>query len=129
VELRGGKHASFDNGDDVSGGEGDDILFGQGGDDTLRGDAGNDWLVGGEGKDQLDGGPGWDRLKYGSDSSNGLQHAIAARMIDWTGSFRNYGLTYAPFGGLTLAKGGGQPNLASFEFLSYEHPRRCNDGG
>jgi Ca2+-binding RTX toxin-like protein len=129
VELTGGMHAQFDNGDDVSGGEGDDILFGQAGDDTLRGDAGNDWLVGGEGTDQLDGGPGSDRLRYGSDSSSGLQDAIAARMIDWTGSFRNYGLTYAPFGGLTLAKGGGHPNLASFEFLSYERPRHGHDEG
>jgi Ca2+-binding RTX toxin-like protein len=122
-----GEYARFDNGDDISGGEGDDILFGQGGNDTLRGDAGNDWLVGGEGKDHLDGGPGQDRLKYGSDSSSGLQSAIAARVIDWTDSFRNYGLTYAPFGGLTLANGGGQPNLASFEFLSCERPRHGRD--
>ena len=44
-------------------------------------------------------------------------------MIDWTGSFGTYGLTYAPFGGLTLAKGGGHPNFASFQLLSYERPR------
>jgi len=30
--------------------------------------------------------------------------------------------------GLTLAKGGGQPNFASFEFLSYERPRHGHDG-
>ncbi|MGH8667613.1 MAG: hypothetical protein ACREUH_00155 [Burkholderiales bacterium] len=49
-------------------------------------------------------------------------------MVDWNGSFGNYGLTRAPFEGLTLAKGGGQPNLASFEFLSYERPRHGHHG-
>ncbi len=115
--------AHFDNGDDISGGEGDDILFGQDGDDKLRGDAGNDWLVGGDGNDWLDGGSGKDRQDSGSDGSSDLQRAIGARMIDWNGSFGTYGLTYAPFGGLTLAKGGGHSNLASFQLLSYERPR------
>ena len=115
--------AHFDNGDDISGGEGDDILFGQDGDDKLRGDAGNDWLVGGDGKDWLDGGSGKDRLESGNDGSSDLQRAIGKRMIDWTGSFSTYGLTYAPFGGLTLAKGGGHSNFASFQLLSYERPR------
>ena len=115
--------AHFDNGDDISGGEGDDILFGQDGDDKLRGDAGNDWLVGGDGKDCLDGGSGKDRLESGNDGSSDLQRAIGKRMIDWTGSFSTYGLTYAPFGGLTLAKGGGHPNFASFQLLSYERPQ------
>jgi hypothetical protein len=45
-------------------------------------------------------------------------------MIDWAGSFGTYGLNYSPFGGLTLAKSGGHSNFASFEFLSYERPRR-----
>jgi Ca2+-binding RTX toxin-like protein len=117
----------FDNGDDVSGGEGDDIIFGQAGDDALRGDAGDDWLVGGEGKDALDGGPGEDRLKYGSDSSSGLERAVAARMIDWSGSFGKYGLTYAPFGGLGLANGGGHSNYSSFKLLSFERSRHGYD--
>jgi Ca2+-binding RTX toxin-like protein len=113
-----GGRGGLDNGDHISGGEGDDILFGQGGDDTLCGDAGSDWLVGGDGKDRLDGGPGKDKLQGGSDSSSGLRSAIASRTIDWSDSFGNYGLTYAPFGGLTLAKGGGQQNLSSFAFVS-----------
>jgi Ca2+-binding RTX toxin-like protein len=117
-----GEPVRFDSGDDISGGEGDDILFGQGGNDTLRGDAGSDWLVGGDGKDSLDGGPGKDKLKSGSDSSSGLREAVASRTVDWDDSFKHYGLTYAPFGGLTLAKGGGQSNLASFAFLSYDRP-------
>jgi Ca2+-binding RTX toxin-like protein len=116
-----GKHVRFDNGDDISGGEGDDILFGQDGDDTLRGDAGNDRLVGGDGKDKLDGGKGWDRTDSGSASSSDRK-AVEERMVDWEDSFRNYGLTYAPFGGLTLDKGG-HPNLEGFEFLSYDRPK------
>ena len=122
-----GEHVRFDNGDDISGGDGDDILFGQDGNDTLRGDAGNDRLVGGEGMDKLDGGPGKDKLKYGSDHSNGLQRAVASRMIDWDDSFGNYGLPFAPFGGLTLGKGHGQPSIASFEFLAYDRPRHDDD--
>ena len=110
----------FDNGDDISGGDGDDIAFGQDGDDTLSGDAGNDWLVGGEGKDELDGGTGWDKLKYDSDESNGLQSAVASRMINWNDSFKNYGLPIAPFGGLTLGKGHGGSNFANFDFLSHD---------
>lgn len=117
-----GEHVHFDNGDDISGGEGDDILFGQDGDDTLRGDAGDDWLIGGGGKDKLDGGKGKDETKSGSDYSSKLQKAVAERMVDWEDSFRSYGLAYAPFAGLTLAKGG-QSNFVSFDFLSYDRPK------
>jgi len=122
-----GQHVDFDDGDEISGGDGDDIVFGQDGDDTLSGDAGSDWLVGGEGKDELDGGSGMDTLKSGSDSSSRLQSAVASRMIDWNDSFKNYGLTYAPFGGLTLGKGYGQQNIASFDFLSVDTGRRDGD--
>jgi Ca2+-binding RTX toxin-like protein len=118
--------AEFDNGDVISGGDGDDIVFGQGGDDTLRGDAGNDWLVGGDGSDKLDGGPGWDKTTSGNESSSALRSSVAARMIDWDDSFRGYGLAYAPFGGFALASGG-QPNLASFEFLFYDRPGHRDD--
>lgn len=120
LALQGGHHhddghVHFDNGDDISGGDGEDIIFGQDGDDTLRGDAGDDWLVGGEGKDTLVGGTGNDTLKNGSDESNGLQSAVASRMlINWNDSFKDYGLPFAPFGGLTLAKGRGDLNFLSF---------------
>ena len=102
--------------DDISGGAGNDILFGQAGNDTLRGDAGNDRLVGGDGKDKLDGGPGWDHTTSGNENSSSLRKAVAARMVDWEGSFPQ-------FVGLTLATGGWQPNLSNFAFLSYDCPR------
>jgi Ca2+-binding RTX toxin-like protein len=106
-------HYSLDNGDEISGGDGNDILFGQGGDDSLSGDAGNDWLVGGEGRDNLVGGPGADKIRSGSDSSNGLRNAVASVVIDWDGSFRNYGLKKTPF------RGGGLHN-PDFEFVVYD---------
>jgi Ca2+-binding RTX toxin-like protein len=52
--------------DNLSGGEGDDILYGQGGNDTLSGGVGNDILVGGAGDDVLIGGTGNDILTGGS---------------------------------------------------------------
>jgi Ca2+-binding RTX toxin-like protein len=123
-----GKHVRFDNGDDISGGDGDDIVFGQAGNDTLRGDAGNDWLVGGDGKDTLTGGTGKDKLKNGSDESKDLQNAVASRMINWEDSFKRYGVPFAPFGGLTLAKGHGHSNFASFDFLSVKGTsQHCRD--
>jgi len=117
-----GKHAHFDNGDHISGGEGDDILFGQDGNDTLRGDAGSDWLIGGNGKDRLDGGPGRDKSTSGNENSSSLRSKVGARMIDWSNAFGNHGLTQPPFAGLTLAKGG-QSNFVSFAFLSYDRPK------
>lgn len=56
---------SNDQGDQLSGGDGNDILFGQGGNDTLNGDAGNDLLFGGSGNDTLNGGLGNDILTGG----------------------------------------------------------------
>lgn len=47
---------------DLSGGEGDDIVLGYGGGDHLTGGPGNDRLKGGRGDDTLTGGPGQDRL-------------------------------------------------------------------
>jgi len=112
-----GKPIYFDNGDDISGGDGDDIIFGQGGDDTLRGDAGNDWLIGGEGKDKLEDGAGQNKLREGSDSSLALRDAVSSRMIDWNSPFSGFGLKKSPFGGTGLAKGGGQSNITDFDFL------------
>jgi Ca2+-binding RTX toxin-like protein len=134
LALQGGHHHDndddnpwcFDNGDDIAGGDGNDILFGQAGNDKVRGEAGDDWVIGGSGKDSVDGGPGRDEVKTGSDASKGLQSAVASRMIDWKASFKSYGLPFAPFGGLTLGKGHGQANIASFDFLSLD-PSRCDD--
>jgi Ca2+-binding RTX toxin-like protein len=123
LPLQGAEHCGFDNGDDIAGGDGDDIVFGQGGNDTVRGEAGDDWLVGGDGKDMLVGGPGDDRLRNGSDESNGLRSAVASRMINWADSFKNYGVPFAPFGSLTLGKGSGGANFASFTFLSLRLPQ------
>ena len=120
----GGEHAHFDNGDQISGGDGNDIIFGQGGNDTLCGDAGDDWLVGGDGDDKLIGGTGKkDKLNYGNDDSSSLKSAVASRMnINWSDSFKNYGLPFAPFGGLTLGKGHGGSNFANFDFFSCDRP-------
>jgi len=66
--------------DDISTGNGDDMLFGGGGNDILRstggsngmfGNAGRDRLFGGMDFDQLDGGKGNDRL-YGNDGGDSL---------------------------------------------------------
>ncbi|MCJ7873332.1 DUF4214 domain-containing protein [Phaeobacter sp. J2-8] len=45
-----------DEGEDVSGGAGDDLLNGNGGDDTLNGSTGTDTINGGAGNDELTGG-------------------------------------------------------------------------
>jgi len=118
------QHFRFGNGDDISGGEGDDILFGQGGNDSLRGDAGDDWLVGGHGKDTLVGGAGKDKLREGSDESRGLRSAVASRLIHWDDAFKNYVLPFAPFAGLTLAEGHGH---ASFDFCGSDRHRADDD--
>lgn len=52
-------------GNNISGGDGNDIITGGTGADVLRGDAGNDTLTGGEGNDFLEGGDGNDNLDGG----------------------------------------------------------------
>ena len=52
--------------DDLSSGDGDDRLEGGNGNDSLSGDAGDDTLIGGSGDDDLSGGEGNDRLEGGS---------------------------------------------------------------
>jgi len=106
------------NADDISGGEGDDILFGQAGDDKLRGENGNDWVIGGDGQDYVDGGPGSDKTSSGNDNSSSLRGAVALRLISWKESFKSFGLPYMPFGGLNLGKGPSQNG--SFDFLTFD---------
>ena len=71
-----------DTGDQIHGGNGDDLVYGGDGDDTISGDAGNDrvfgeadndTLTGGDGHDQLDGGDGSDLVSgdEGNDSIEG----------------------------------------------------------
>lgn len=59
--------------DDLSGGNGDDLIAGLGGNDRLQGQSGNDVLLGGSGNDDLNGGPGRDILVggRGADRLNG----------------------------------------------------------
>lgn len=52
-------------GNNISGGDGNDIITGGTGNDVLRGDAGNDTLNGGDGDDLLEGGDGNDVLDGG----------------------------------------------------------------
>jgi len=40
---------------------------------------------------------------------------VTARLINWTNSFKNFGLPYSPFGGLTPDNG--KPKPTSFDFL------------
>ncbi|MDO5609336.1 MAG: calcium-binding protein, partial [Pseudomonadota bacterium] len=61
----------FDEGETISGGEGDDYINGMGGDDILSGDGGNDELHGDIGNDVLSGGDGNDRL-YGESGDDTL---------------------------------------------------------
>jgi hypothetical protein len=49
-----------------------------------------------------------------------LRNAVASAVIDWDGSFSNYGLKKAPFRGVGLLNGGGQPNNPDFEFVIYD---------
>jgi Ca2+-binding RTX toxin-like protein len=111
-----GKHHHHNNGDDISGGEGDDVMFGQAGDDTLRGDDGDDWLIGGHGKDDLDGGSGKDKIKKGEDKSSKLRDEVGERLIDWGDAHRGLGLSFTPFSGTTLNKHG--PNLVDYDCLT-----------
>lgn len=60
----------LDEGNTISGGDGDDILHGNDGNDSISGDAGNDRLYGREGADTLNGGTGDDTIEgaEGNDS-------------------------------------------------------------
>jgi Ca2+-binding RTX toxin-like protein len=112
-------HRGRENADVISGGDGDDILFGQDGADTLKGDAGDDWLVGGADGDYLDGGLGRDRVSNGEDSSRSLGDTVRTRLVDWSGSFRNYGVPFSPFGSVAPSGGPGHAP-AGFDFLDPE---------
>ncbi|MFL5073732.1 MAG: hypothetical protein ACJ8DS_00565 [Microvirga sp.] len=58
--------ASADQGDDLRGGGGDDMVFGGSGADRVFGEAGRDALDGGPGDDLLDGGEGADQILGGA---------------------------------------------------------------
>jgi len=60
----------------------------------------------------------------GSDTSGASPGAVTSRRIDWADSFRNYGLPFAPYGGLNLGSGVESANFASFDPLSRDHPGR-----
>ncbi|HYR33730.1 MAG TPA: hypothetical protein VEQ87_05520, partial [Burkholderiales bacterium] len=105
----------LDNGDDIAGGDGNDILFGQAGNDRLKGEAGDDWLIGGNGQDSLDGGTGKNKTSNGNENSSSLRAAVAARLVNWKDTFKNFGVPFAPFDS-TLQKCG-KPKPSSFDFL------------
>jgi Ca2+-binding RTX toxin-like protein len=109
----------FDNGDTISGGDGNDILYGQAGKDTLKGEAGDDWLIGGDGSDDsLDGGTGVNKKSNGNDSSSSLRAAVTARLVNWTDTFKSFGVPFSPFGG--LKPDSGKPKPSSFDFLEID---------
>ena len=84
--------------DNISGNDGNDILFGEDGEDVVSGGIGDDWLIGGADKDVLSGDAGDDTVRNGEDSSSQLQAAVAARQIDWEDSFSGFGQPFVPFG-------------------------------
>jgi len=108
----------LDNGDDIAGGDGNDILFGQAGNDRLKGEAGDDWLIGGDGQDSLDGGTGKNKTSNGNENSSSLRAAVAARLVNWKDTFKNFGVPFAPFDS-TLQKCG-KPKPSSFDFLDID---------
>ena len=111
-------HVSADHGDDIRGGDGDDILFGQAGDDTLQGENGDDWLVGGDGHDTLASGLGRRNESEGQNSSSALRGLVGARLVNWDDSYRGYGLPYSPFGDTGVMKKGVSSHLDDFAFLA-----------
>jgi len=115
-------HHDRDDGDFISGGDGNDILFGQDGVDVIHGDAGNDWLIGGGGNwyDSLDGGPGYDRVYQGDNNSKSLRDAVSAAMPAWSGAFATLGLSIVPFSGNTTTTSG-HPSLADFDYLTFNY--------
>jgi len=107
----------LDNGDDIAGGDGNDIPYGQAGNDRIRGEAGDDYLIGGDGdNDSLDGGLGTNKKTDGNDNSSTLRAAVAARLINWKDTFKNFGVPFAPFGGKT-PETGNRAKPSSFDFL------------
>jgi Ca2+-binding RTX toxin-like protein len=73
----------------ISGGNGDDIILGWGGNDTLNGNVGRDLLIGGTGADVIHGNNNEDiviggRWSYADDTSGTLsQTALEAVMAEW----------------------------------------------
>jgi Ca2+-binding RTX toxin-like protein len=108
----------FDHGDEIRGGEGDDILFGQAGDDKLYGDNGDDWLVGGDGNDTLATGNGRRNDYEGSNDSSMLRYLVGSRMVNWDGTYGQFGLAYVPFGQAGVMKKGVSSHLDDFSFLT-----------
>jgi Ca2+-binding RTX toxin-like protein len=108
----------FDHGDDIKGGDGDDILFGQAGDDKLQGENGDDWLVGGSGNDALNGGLGRRNDYSGENNSSTLRYLVGARLVNWDGSYGGYGLPYQPFGQTGVLKKGVSSHMDDFSFLT-----------
>jgi len=126
LALQGHHHYSddddpwcFDNGDTISGGDGNDILYGQACKDKITGDAGDDWLIGGDGHDDsLNGGTGSNKVSNGNDSSSSLRSAVKARLINWTDTFKSFGVPFSPFAGLKPDTS--KPKPSSFEFLELD---------
>src|SRR5215218_4001395 len=72
--------ASADQGDDLRGGGGDDMVFGGSGADRVFGEAGRDALDGGLGDDLLDGGEGSDQI-FGGAGADTVSYIDAPRAV------------------------------------------------
>src|SRR3954469_13850534 len=72
--------ASADQGDDLRGGGGDDMVFGGSGADRVFGEAGRDALDGGPGDDLLDGGEGSDQI-FGGAGADTVSYLVAPRAV------------------------------------------------
>lgn len=111
-------HVRASRADSISGGDGNDILFGQEGDDKLYGENGDDWLVGGEGKDSLSTGSGKRNDHSGSNNSSTLRYLTGARLVNWEGTYGQFGLAYVPFGQTSVMKKGVSSHMDDFAFLT-----------
>lgn len=72
-------------GDEMQGGEGDDLIFGGDGADTIAGGGGNDTIVAGPG-DSVDGGRGFDTLFLRGHEDNIARISITSRTVNEDGS-------------------------------------------
>ena len=94
----------------ISGGNGDDVLFGMTGNDTLNGNIGRDLLFGGSGEDLIRGSNGEDILiggltSYAQEASGFVNRtAIDAIMLEWRRTDSTYAQRIARLNG--LAPGG-----------------------
>jgi hypothetical protein len=74
--------------------------------------------VGGDGHDTLDTGAGRRNDYEGSNDSSALRYLVGSRMVNWDGTYSEFGLAYVPFGQAGVMKKGVSSHLDDFAFLT-----------